>query len=368
MTGLENARIVKISDLTSSPVPVHIHSNKQTEHISANLEADIHGHVIRIAKLNSKMYVIDGHMLVEAHRRLGIKSVRVAVHNVKNIREVITMHVKHNMNNPPNPIQLVQVILYMRKAGDSDREIAKALKSNKFIGNLLRLKINADAVKELEGILVDLSKMYYSVHHFFPYNLIEWVFRQPMDKQVAAAAALRRSIDDLIGVSERKFIWPTPMEVRVIQRHAEAPANQKVVPVPLRFNNEGMRGRPKSTIVGASVVSKPPSESEMRKICADNTPASRQKLAFKCPHGSLLYMDGKSRIFHVDEGDDKTIVRLQRIDSENNVYRISEECSRFMRVKNGRIFLKMSGRDQALSIVKKLKKGSNICILSAAEL
>lgn len=368
MTGEAGIVTVKISDLVNSPVPVHVHSNKQTEHISANLDSDTGEPRIRIAKLNSKMYIIDGHMLVEAHRRLGTKRVRAKIYKVKSVREVITLHVKHNMNNPPNPIQLVQIILYMRKAGDTDREISRSLRGNKFITNALRLKINEDAVKELESTLRGLSKLYYSVHHFFPQNLIEWVFRQPKERQHAATIALRKSINNSI-IPERKFVWPTPMEVRVMQKHGEIVQRKKVKPVPLLFDNGGMRGRPRNTVVGSSVASKPPSKSEIRKIGGDNTPTSRQKLAFKCPHGSLMYIDGKSRVFHVDDKDDETIVRLQHIEAEGNIYKISDECNKFMRVKKGKIFLKMCTREQALKILKKMKKGDpNICILSSSEL
>lgn len=361
--------IVKISDLMNSPVPVHVHSNKQTEHISTSLDSKTNDQIIRVAKLNSKMYIIDGHMLVEAYRKRGVKLIHALIYKVDNIKEVITLHVKHNMNNPPNPIQLVQIILYMRKAGDSDREIAKSLRVNKFITNILHFQIGDEAVKELGQLLKELSEKYFSVNYFFPQNLIEWIFRQPKEKQHAATIALRKLIYDSVDMSERKFVWPTILEIHMLQRHNETNQPQKVKPISLSYDNEGMRGRPKNTMVGSSVVNKPPSKSEISKIGDDNTPTSKQKLAFKCPHGSLMYTDGKSRVFYVEDDKDETIVRLQHIDMEDNIYKISNKCGKFMHLKNKKIFLKMCTRNQALKILKNMnKKDSNVCILSSAEL
>lgn len=368
MINTSETKIAKISELSSAPVLVHVHSNKQTEHVSAGL-VDMQEQIIQVADLNGRMYIIDGHMLVEAHRKRGKKTVRVKIYKVKNIREVLTLHVKHNLNNPPSPIQLIRIILYMRKCGDTDKEIAKALKVSKFVTNMLRLKINEDAVKELESILKDVSKLYYSVHHSFPQNLIEWIFRQPEGDQHAATIALRSSIGITSSVTERKFTWPTTIEVRVVQKHSATNQTEKVKPVPLMFDNEGMRGRPRNTIVGSSITSKPPSEEEISKIGDDNTPTSRRKLAFKCPHGSLMYIDGKSRVYNVEDDDRNEVVHLRHIDVEDDVYKLSRKCSDFMHVKNGKIFLKMCTPVQVAKHLSNLKKKkANVCILSSTEL
>lgn len=359
---------MRIATLRNAPVPVHIHSDKQTDHVSTNLGKDTSTQTIRVADLAGKLYIIDGHMLVEAHRRRGDTSVDVKVHNANNLKDVIALHVRHNMNNPPNLVQIIQIVLYMRKSGNTDKEIIKSLHLNKLVARLLRLDIDEQAVKELENILRELSTMYYSAHHFFPQGLIEWIFKQSKEKQRSATLALRKSINDINDIPERKFSWPAPMEVRMMQDHGEL-KSQTPKAVSLFDDNEGMRGRPRNTIVGSTVIKNPPTKAEVSKVGIDSTPSSKMPIVFKCPHDSLLYMDGKSRVFYVDDKLDNTIVRLGHIESDQNIYRISEEYSEFMGVKNGKIYLEKCTPDQALQLLKKLsKKKINVCIMSSEEL
>ena len=368
MINAPYTKIVKINDLLGSPVPVHIHSIKQTEHVSTSLDSNLHEHTVRIALLDSKMYIIDGHMIVQAYHKHKRKRITVKVYKVKNLNEVLILHVNFNMNNPPSPIQLVRIIQFMRKSGDDDKLIAKSLRTNRFITNMLRYEFDDDALKELEITLWDISKTYYSLHHMFPQNLIEWVFKQPKENQHAAAIALKKSIKDSSDIPERKFTWPTPLEIRVIQRYNEIGKTPNVKAVPL-VSNEGMRGRPKNTIVASAVISNPPSESEIRKISKDNTPTVNLKIAFRCPHGALMYVDGKSRAYHVEDNEKDNIVRLEFIDSEDGTYAIKKEALDFMNISNGIIRLKMCTPKEAgkyLATIK--KKDINICILSTSEL
>lgn len=368
MNKKEVIKTVKIDDLTSAPVPIHIHSHKQTERVSAGLNLCMPGQRIHVAELEGRMYIIDGHMLVEAYRRRGKKTVCAIVRSAKDIGDVIALHVMHNMSHPPNPVKLIRAILYMRKSGDSDERIAESLRVSRVVSEILRLKINEDAVNELEAMLDDISKLYYTIHHSFPMHLLIWIFKQSKEAQLTAAIALRQEISTSTNVPERKFVWPTPIEIRIIQKQINKKDNS-IKGVPLRYDNEGMRGRPKNMLVGSRVINKPPSAEEIRKIGVDNTPTSRQKIVFTCPHGSLLYVDGKSRAFHVESDDEETVVKLQHIDIEDGVYKISKEQLDFMRVQNGQIFVKKCTVTQAIKYLSRLKiKKANVCILSSKNL
>ena len=363
----QEIRTIRISELSSAPVPIHLHSLKQTERVSEGLEANAGEQIVRVAELRGRTYIIDGHMLVEAHRRRGRKTVRARIHRARSERDVIALHVRHNMSHPPNPVRLIRAILYMRKSGDSDVRIAEALKVNKLVADMLRFKINEDAVEELERILADVSKTYYTAHHSFPMYLVEWIFRQPWEDQCSATSALRQAVLASSGVPERKFTWPTSIEARIIQKHSQEPKSEPVRGIPLMFDNDGMRGRPRSAPVGAAVIKKSPDPEEIRKI--GGGAASGQKFAFKCPHGSLLYMDGKSRVFEVEDDAKDNVVNLRHIDIEEGIYRIPKEYSDFMQVRGGRIFVKKCSPLQAKKYIARLgAKKANVCILSATEL
>ncbi len=370
--GIESGeiRMLRIDELIHAPVPIHVHSQKQMNHISAKLLKNEQEKTILVAALGDQMYIIDGHLMAEVYRRNGREAIAARVCTAKNEQEVIAMHIRHNMSNPPNPVQLLEAIMYMRERSETDEEICDSLNMNKGTAGILKLSVNADALNEMRGVIKDVSTVYYSIHHTFPMYLLEWVFKQHIERQHDAAIALRQVVVDSCRGLEHKFVWPTIMEVRIRQSYNgdDRDADAGPVGIPLRVHSDGARGRPLGSSSASDIIKEAPGTSELSHI-NDNTPTSRRRVVFKCPHGSVMYVDGKSRAYHLDDEGADNVTYMRRLDGEEGVYQISGRTLRFLRAKNGKVCLKECTPAQLAKLLTKVKKGRiNVCILSSENL
>jgi len=361
-------RVFRIDELDEAPVHIHMHSRKQAAHVSADIAKNGTEKTVAVAVLRDRKYIIDGHLIVEAHRRSGKRTISTRVHKAESEQDVIAMHVRHNMNAPPNPVKLLQAIMYMRKRNDGDDAIARRLSMNKLTSRILRFTVNEDALDELGRLIKDVSTAYYEVHHTFPMSLLEWVFRQHVDVQHDAAVALREIVGETCGGSEHRFVWPTMMEARIRQTHNNKKDTVEEEPalVTLMARSEGTRGRPprKEGEGGAS----PTDEGTMAEI-NDRSPSGHRRIAFKCPHGSTIYVDSKMRAYRLEDSGEDGVVYARRIDGEEGIYQIPSRSIRFMRAKRGVIHIgefKPSALERLIPELKRRKL--DVCVLSSEKL
>lgn len=362
-------RVLRLDELDEAPVPIHTHSRKQAAHVSADIARNGTEKTAVVAILGDHKYIIDGHLIVEAHRRSGKKTIVTRVHRAKSEQEVIAMHVRHNMNTPPNPVQLLQAIMYMRKRNDSDDAIAKRLSMNKLTSRILRFTVNEEALDELVLLIKDISAVYYEAHHTFPMSLLEWVFRQHVDTQHDAAVALHEIVGETCGGSEHRFVWPTMMEARIRQTHnsrKDDEGGEEPVLVTLMTRSEGTRGRPPGKAVKAAAA--PPDEGTMAEI-GGKPPAGGRRIAFKCPHGSTIYVDPKMRAYRLEDSDEDGVVYARRIDEEEGIYQIPARSIKFMRAKRGVIHIGEFRPSELEELVPELKRRKlDVCVLSSEKL
>lgn len=368
--GQGEVRTFRIDELDNAPVHIHMHSHKQAAHVSADIAKNGTEKTVAVAILGDRKYIIDGHLIVEAHRRNGKTTIVTRAHKAKSEKDVIAMHVRYNMNAPPNPVRLLQAIMYMRKRNDSDDTIAKRLSMNKRTSRMLQFKVNEDALDELGRMIKDVSSAYYEVHHTFPITLLEWVFRQHVSAQHGAAIALHEIVEETCGGSEHRFVWPTMMEARIRQSYnnnkgAEEEEEEPVL-ITLMTRSEGTRGRPpQGDGEGAPV---PPGEAAMAEI-NEKSPPGHRRIAFKCPHGSTIHVDPKMRAYHMEDSGEEGVVYARRIDGEEGIYQIPSRSIKFMRAKKGVIHIGEFSPSALESLIPELKKRKlNVCILSSEKL
>lgn len=366
--GQGEVRILRIVELSDAPVHIHMHSRKQAAHVSADIAKNGTEKTVAVAVLGDRKYIVDGHLIVEAHRKSGKKTVAARVHSAKSEQDVIAMHVRHNMNAPPNPVRLLQAIMYMRKRNDSDDAIARRLSMNKLTSRILRFTINEEALDELGRLIKDVSSSYYEVHHTFPMSLLEWVFRQHVNAQHDAAVALREIVGETCGGSEHRFVWPTMMEARIRQTHnsRKDTVEEEPVLVTLMTRSEGTRGRPPRK--GGEEPPAPTDEGAMAEI-SDKSPSGHRRIAFKCPHGSTIYVDSKMRAYRLEDSGEEGVVYARRIDGEEGIYQIPPRSIRFMRAKRGVIHIGEFKPSALERLVPELKRRKlDVCVLSSEKL
>lgn len=363
-----DVRVLRLDELSEAPIHIHTHSRKQAAHVSSDIAKNGTEKTVAVAILGERKYIIDGHLLVEAHRRNGKKTIVTRVHRARSEQEVIAMHVRHNMNTPPNPVQLLQAIVYMRKRNDSDDAIAKRLSMNKLTSRILRFTVNEDALDELGRMIKDVSAVYYEVHHTFPISLLEWVFRQHVDTQHDAAVALHEIVGETCGGSEHRFVWPTMMEARIRQTHNNRKdvVEEEPVLVTLMTRSEGTRGRPPR---GERKKDAAPVDGGAMAEIGGKSPAGGRRIAFKCPHGSTIYVDPKMRAYCLEDSDGEGVVYARRIDGEEGIYQIPARSIRFMRTKRGVIHIGEFRPSELESLVPELKRRKlDVCVLSSEKL
>lgn len=361
-------RVLRVDELDEAPVHIHTHSRKHAAHVSADIAKNGTEKTAVVAILGDRKYIIDGHLIVEAHRRSGKKTIVTRVHRAKSEQDVIAMHVRHNMNAPPNPVQLLQAIMYMRKRNDSDDAIARRLSMNKLTSRILRFAVNEDALDELGRLIKDISAVYYEAHHTFPMSLLEWVFRQHVDTQHDAAVALHEIVGETCGGSEHRFVWPTMMEARIRQTHnsRKDTVEEEPVSVTLMARSEGTRGRPPRREGDRAAA--PPAEGTMAEM-GGKSPVGGRRIAFKCPHGSTIYVDSKMRAYRLEDSDEDGVVYARRIDVEAGIYQIPARSIRFMRAKGGVIHIGEFSPSELERLVPELKRRKqNVCVLSSEKL
>ncbi|MDD9809719.1 MAG: hypothetical protein OXU86_01465 [Thaumarchaeota archaeon] len=360
-------RTLRIDELEGAPVHIHMHSRKQTAHVSADIAKNGTEKTVVVATLGDHKYIIDGHLIVEAHRRSGKKTIAARVHKAKSEQEVIAMHVRHNMNAPPNPVQLLRAIVYMRKLNDSDESILGRLSMNRLTSRILQFTVNESALDELGCLIKDLSAVYYEVHHTFPMSLLEWVFRQHVDSQHDAAIALREIVGETSGGSEHRFVWPTMMEARIRQTHNSRKdvVEEEPVSVTLMTRSEGTRGRPAR---GDGEEAGAPEEGTMVEA-GSKAPAGSRRIAFKCPHGSTIYVDSKMRAYLLEDSEGEGVVYARRIDGEEGIYQVPARSIKFMRARKGVIHIGEFKPSELEKLVPELKRRKlHVCILSSEKL
>lgn len=363
-------RIFRVDELDDAPVHIHLHSRKQAAHVSADIAKNGAKKTVAVAILGDRKYIVDGHLIVEAHRRNGKETIVTRAHAAKSEQDVVAMHVRHNMNAPPNPVRLLQAIMYMRKRNDSDEAIAERLSMNKLTSRILRFTVNEDALDELGRLIKDVSASYYEVHHSFPMALLEWVFRQHVDTQHGAARALHEIVRETSSGSEHRFVWPTMMEARIRQAYNNKNGVEEEEEEPMRVTlmtrSEGTRGRP--PLGDGKEPPASPDESAMVEI-NDKSPSGRKRITFKCPHGSTMYVDAKMRAYHMDESAKEGVVYARRIDSEEGIYQIPSKSIKFMRTKKGVIHISEFKPSDLERLIPELKRRKlDVCILSSEKL
>ena len=361
-------RTLMVDELEDAPVHIHTHSRKQTAHVSADIARNGTEKTVVVAALGGRKYIIDGHLIVEAHRRGGRKTIAARVHRAKSEQEVIAMHVRHNMNAPPNPVQLLQAIMYMRKRNDSDDAILRRLSMNRLTSRILQFTVNESALDELGRLIKDMSAVYYEAHHTFPMSLLEWVFRQHVDTQHDAATALREIVGETSSGSEHRFVWPTMMEARIRQTHnsRKDTVEEEPVSVTLMTRSEGTRGRPAR---GDGEGAAAPQEEGTMIEAGSKAPAGNRRIAFKCPHGSTIYVDSKMRAYLLEDSEGEGVVYARRIDGEEGIYQVPARSIKFMRARRGVIHIGEFKPSELERLVPELKRRKlHVCVLSSERL
>lgn len=123
---------IKVSTLKESPVQIRLHTDKFIEEMAKELKKkskakeDIQP--ICVANLDGETYIVDGHARVLACKQAGITEIPAQTIEVSSLVDIVTEHVRRNMNSHVDPIKVFDAVAYLEKSGIGYDEAVSALR------------------------------------------------------------------------------------------------------------------------------------------------------------------------------------------------------------------------------------------------
>lgn len=207
---------VRLSELQNAPIQITLHSSKSLRKITdaiAKNEKDFGP--IKVASFEGKLYVIDGHAIVEGFRSAKLQTIHAVIYHVNSINDVLSLHVRLNQHSPLNPFKLIELIEFMQESGMQPAEIIQKLNLSDHLVRLVGCKISSTKAKlRLEEFIDQLATKYSNV--VIPPYFVELLCKIPEKIQLNVVEQFIAIMD--LTMSDRKFAFPGPETLDVYFR------------------------------------------------------------------------------------------------------------------------------------------------------
>lgn len=210
---------VDLSRLKSCPVKVTLHTDKLFKNLVAVAKAHPEQiEPIAVAVLGDSQYVLNGHLRVKALESAGHDSARAYYVPVKEIVDVVRLHIELNTNGSINPFKMIDAVRFLEKH-HAEQSVSKRYQ------DLARKKLYPKVHEQWEQFLEDASKRY--THVDLPIHVVEKIVDFNSEKEQLMATTV--ITDSIKNVRDSKFVFPAPHDLDVILQSISPKHNEKDV-------------------------------------------------------------------------------------------------------------------------------------------
>src|SRR5579864_6775086 len=193
-------KTVALSKLRACPVKVTFYTDKLFRDLV--VVAKTHPEQIEpiaVAVLGDSQYIVNGHLRVKAFESADRDSANAYFIPVKEIADVVRLHLELNAHGSINPIKMLDAAQFLEKH-HAEQSISKRYLE------LSKKKLYSKVRDEWEEFLTDACRRYTNVE--LPIHVIEKIAEFESEKEQLTATTV--IIDSMKNVKDRKFVFPAP--------------------------------------------------------------------------------------------------------------------------------------------------------------
>lgn len=210
---------VELSRLKSCPVKVTLHTDKLLRNLVTVAKAHPeHIEPIAVAVLGDSQYVVNGHLRVKALESAGHDSARAHYIPVKEIADVLRLHIDLNSRGSINPFKMIDAVQFLEKH-HAEQSITKR------ILDIARKKLYPKVREQWDKFLEDACRRY--THVELPIHVVEKIIDFNSEKEQLMAGTV--IIDSIKNVRDSKFVFPAPHDLDVILESISPKHSEKEV-------------------------------------------------------------------------------------------------------------------------------------------
>lgn len=179
-----------------------------------------------VAKIEKKIYVVDGHSRIKAAKKAGNKKIPCQIlNNVKNLHDLRITSFKMNKEGYSNPLLLSDMFYEDVQLGSDIKEVATEYNvAEKYVLTLLKIRNLHDDTKSIIYKILENSKKKYQfiLHQITPEHLahiadlpmekqtkvVDWIFRDimygPADETLVSVPSVYEVLEEIEKISEVK--------------------------------------------------------------------------------------------------------------------------------------------------------------------
>lgn len=323
-------KLVELSKLKPCPVKVTL----QTDKFLKDLVTVARTHPeqiepIAVAVLGSSMYIANGHLRARALEEAGKDSTYAYLIPVKEISDVLRLHIELNRRGSINPLKMVDAVRFLQKHNAAQFVHKRYLE-------LAEKNIYPKVRARWDEFIANASKRYSAVE--LPLHVIERIAQFESEKdQLTGTEVLTES---LLPVRESKFVFPAPQDLEMILLNI-APKHQK---------KKATVFEPKRSEKGWPKVDKEEAEELVR-----NTPHDS---LVQCSCGKRLLLNTKThQVSSVKDDTKNRCIKIEEEGQSEPVYAIPEGTVEFLGAESGDSlrFLKIRSKRELDKFASSLK-------------
>jgi len=329
-------KTVALSKLKSCPVKVTFYTDKLFRDLVVVAKAHPEQiEPIAVAILGDLQYIVNGHLRVKALESTGRDSASAYFIPVKEIADVVRLHLELNAHGSINPIKMLDAVQFLEKH-HAEQSISKRYLE------LSKKKLYPKVRDEWEAFLTDACRKYTNVE--LPIHVIEKIAEFSSEKEQLTATTV--IIDSMKNVKDRKFVFPAPADLEIILLAIAPKHNEK------------------------EVIVFEPEESEKekwpklnKKEAEDLVHGSSHNSIVQCKCGNKLLLNTKTHaVSSVTDDAKNKCIKLEEEDQSKPVYAIPPSSIEFLQTRSGDSlrFLKIKSKRELEKFAKSIKDDTSL--------
>jgi hypothetical protein len=327
---------VELSKVKPCPVKVTFYTDKLFRDLVAI--AKTHPEQIApiaVASLGDSQYIVNGHLRVKAFESAGHDSARAYFIPVKEIADIVRLHIELNAHGSINPLKMLDAVQFLQ------RHHAVQSISKRYL-ELATKRLYPKVRIQWEEFLADACKKYTNVE--LPLHVIERIAEFESEKgQLTAITVIT---DSMKNVKDRKFVFPAPPELEIILVSISPKQSEKEVIV-FQPKDSKKEKWPKLD----------------KKEAEDLVHGSSHNSIVQCKCGNKLLLNTKTHaVSSVVDDAKNTCIKLEEEDQSKPVYAIPHGMIEFLQVKaeDSLRFLKIKSKRDLEKFAKSIKDDTSL--------
>gem|GEM_PF-4456159 len=218
-----------MKELEPCPIKLTINSAKKILEIEKIAKTSIQLlPPLEIAVLkNGKKYLLKGHSICEALKKIGQIKFKANMHFVSSVIEVITLHARMSQTNPINPLAIIDMKNYLANNGFSMNKIIESCLLDPGYVSLLKCDLSSEARQKLSLLIDTLAIKLNRVE--IPVYMIEMISKRPLEIQGEIVDRIRQFIGDEKTLSQKDFIFPNQGQIKLYTEISKKPEKRNVL-------------------------------------------------------------------------------------------------------------------------------------------